>query len=78
MWTSMDVTVRPAVLVQRAIPDVTMRISEVTNMVGPVQTPDSASSHPFSSHPDVWWGPDGIDALCWADGIPYEFEGGGE
>jgi hypothetical protein len=28
--------------------------------------------------PDVWWGPDGIDALCWADGIPYEFDGGGE
>jgi hypothetical protein len=28
-------------------------------------------------HPDCWWGPNGIDALCWADGIPYEFEGGG-
>ena len=28
--------------------------------------------------PDVWWGPDGIDAMCWSDGIPYEYEGGGE
>ena len=21
--------------------------------------------------PDVWWGPNGIDALIWADGQPY-------
>jgi len=21
--------------------------------------------------PDVWWGPDGIDALIWADSQPY-------
>lgn len=21
--------------------------------------------------PDVWWGPDGIDALLWADPPPY-------
>jgi len=27
--------------------------------------------------PDVWWGSDGIDALFWADGIPYEFDGAG-
>jgi hypothetical protein len=33
--------------------------------------------HPAStvwSHqpePDVWYGPDGIDALIWADGTPY-------
>lgn len=24
------------------------------------------------SAPDVWWGPDGIDALIWADPRPYE------
>jgi hypothetical protein len=23
------------------------------------------------AEPDVWWGPNGIDALTWADGIPY-------
>ena len=22
--------------------------------------------------PDVWWGDEGIDALCWADGPRYE------
>lgn len=27
--------------------------------------------------PDAWWGPDGIDAMMWADGIPFEWEGGG-
>ena len=28
---------------------------------------------------DVWWGPDGIDALLWADGTPYvEPSGDGE
>jgi hypothetical protein len=28
--------------------------------------------------PDCWWGPDGIDAMCWADGIPYEYVAVGE
>lgn len=23
------------------------------------------------SYPDVWWGEQGIDALIWADPIPY-------
>ncbi len=26
---------------------------------------------PAESEPDVWWGHDGIDALVWADPIPY-------
>lgn len=29
------------------------------------------------NEPDVWWGPEGIDALIWADGVPYENGGGG-
>lgn len=24
---------------------------------------------------ECWWGIDGIDAMCWADGIPYEYQG---
>jgi hypothetical protein len=37
----------------------------------------SFDSHPSSTAwdyqpaPDVWWGADGIDALIWADGLPY-------
>lgn len=23
--------------------------------------------------PDTWWGEDGIDALIWADPLPYEY-----
>jgi hypothetical protein len=26
---------------------------------------------------ECWWGPDGIDALCFGDGIPYKFEESG-
>jgi hypothetical protein len=38
---------------------------------------DSSAAHQVASHPsdaecDVWWGPDGIDALIWADQVPYE------
>jgi hypothetical protein len=25
--------------------------------------------------PECWWSQDGIDALCFGDGIPYEFDG---
>jgi hypothetical protein len=42
----------------------------------PMQTidPNTADRHPIwedKAIPDVWWGADGIDALIWADPIPY-------
>jgi hypothetical protein len=37
--------------------------------------PNVLTSGPFGDAelvPDVWWGTDGIDALIWADPVPYE------
>lgn len=31
----------------------------------------------IQAEPDVWWGPDGVDSLAWADGISYEVAASG-
>jgi hypothetical protein len=38
----------------------------------PQGSPSCSSVWSDAPAPDVWWGTDGIDALLWADPVPYE------